>query len=48
MSDYLGFDRPVENTFDADQVAGTDVAVEASLMLVHPMLQICQFIAEIM
>lgn len=48
MSSYLGFDRPVENTFDAGQVSGTDVAVESALVLTHPMLQVCQFIAEIM
>lgn len=48
MADYLGFSRPVENTFDAGQVSGTDVAVEAALVLVHPMLQVGQFIAEVM
>lgn len=48
MASYLGFDRPVENTFDAGQVAGTDVPVEAALVLVHPMLQVGQFIAEVM
>ncbi len=48
MSAYLGFEKPVENTFDAGQVAGTDVAVEASLVLTHPLLHICQIIAEVM
>lgn len=48
MSAYLGFDRPVENTFDAGQVGGTDVCVDAALELVHPMLHVGQFIAELM
>ena len=48
MSTYLGFDRPVENTFDAGQVGGTDVCVDAALELVHPMLHVGQFIAELM
>lgn len=48
MSDYLGFDRPVANTFDAGQVGGTDVMIDAAIELVHPMLHISQFIAEIM
>lgn len=48
MSRRLGFDKPVENTFDAGQVSGTDVAVESALVLTHPMLQVCQFIAEVM
>lgn len=48
MADYLGFDRPVANTFDAGQVAGTDVCVDAALELVHPMLHVGQFIAELM
>lgn len=48
MSAYLGFDRPILNTFDAGQVSGTDIAVESALMLVHPMLQVCQFTAELM
>ena len=36
------------NTFDAGQVAGTDVCVDAALELVHPMLHVGQFIAELM
>ena len=48
MCAVLGFDRPVENTFDAGQVGGTDVCVDAALELVHPMLHVGQFIAELM
>lgn len=48
MAAYLGFDKPVANTFDAGQVAGTDVCVDAALELVHPMLHVGQFIAELM
>lgn len=48
MASLLGFDRPVENTFDASQVGGTDVFVEEALILVHPMLQTGQLIAEVM
>ncbi len=48
MAAYLGFDKPVANTFDAGQVAGTDVCVDAAIELVHPMLHIGQFIAELM
>ena len=48
MAKLLGFDKPVANTFDAGQVAGTDVFVDAALELVHPMLHIGQFIAEVM
>ena len=48
MSAYLGFDKPVANTFDAGQVGGTDICVDAALELVHPMLHVGQFIAEVM
>jgi argininosuccinate lyase len=48
MARRLGFDRIVENAYDAAQISATDVAVEASLKLVNPLLHITQFIEDVM
>lgn len=48
MAEMLGFDGPIDNAFDAGQVAGTDVAVTAALLLVKPMMHVQQFIQDIM
>lgn len=48
MAEYLGFDGIVENAYDAAQISATDIAVEASLKLVSPLLHITQFIEDVM
>ena len=48
MAAYLGFEGPIDNAYDAGQIAGTDVAVEAALMLVSPLMHIVQFIQDVM
>lgn len=48
MAAYLGFDGPIDNAYDAGQIAGTDVAIEAALMLVSPLMHVVQFIQDVM
>lgn len=48
MAERLGFDRIVENAYDAAQISATDIAVEASLKLVSPLLHVTQFIEDVM
>lgn len=48
MAAYLGFDAPIDNAYDAGQIAGTDVAIESALMLVSPLMHIVQFIQDVM
>lgn len=48
MAAMLGFDSPIDNAFDAGQIAGTDVAVSAALRLVQPMMHVVQFIQDVM
>lgn len=48
MAKMLGFDGPIDNAFDAAQVAGVDVAVAAALGFVKPMMHVGQFIQDIM
>lgn len=48
MSEMLGFDGPIDNAFDAGQVAATDVAVSCALNLLQPMMHVVQFVQDIM
>lgn len=48
MAAYLGFDGPIDNAYDAGQIAGTDVVIESALMLVSPLMHIVQFIQDVM
>lgn len=48
MAQYLGFEAPVYNTYDATQIEATDAPLDMSLALISPMLHIVQFIQDIM
>ncbi len=47
MSSYLGFDRPVENAYDAAQFKSTDEATELAGVLTGIALHICTFIQDV-
>lgn len=48
MARYLGFAAPIDNAYDAAQISSEDVILEASQVLVTPMLHIGHFIADVM
>lgn len=48
MAQMLGFDGPIDNAYDAGQIAATDVAIELGTMLMSPLMHVVQFIADVM
>lgn len=48
MAELLGFDGLIENAYDAGQIAATDVAVDAAVGLISPLLHVGQFLQDIM
>lgn len=47
MAAYLGFDRPVENAYDAAQFKSTDEATELAAVLTAIALHVCTFIQDV-
>lgn len=48
MAELLGFDAPIDNAFDAGQIATEDMFVQTAHSVVLPMLHIGHFIQEVM
>jgi len=48
MAELLGFDGPIDNAYDAAQIDSEDEIIEASQVLVMPMIHIGHFIADVM
>lgn len=48
MAKRLGFDAPIDNAYDAGQIAATDIAIGMAAMLMSPLMHVTQFIQDIM